>query len=70
MSEATSTQVQEPRVLPLYPDVAQILGVSRCAIYAAAARGELPTLKVGRRILVPKAALDRFLDSAQVAPKA
>ena len=31
----------------------EILGISRRSAYRAAARGELPTLKVGRRLLVP-----------------
>lgn len=31
----------------------QILGISRRSAYRAAARGELPTFKVGRRLLVP-----------------
>ncbi len=35
----------------------QILGISRRSAYRAAARGELPTFKVGRRLLVPTARL-------------
>ncbi|CAN5794952.1 hypothetical protein BH23ACT8_BH23ACT8_09340 [soil metagenome] len=31
----------------------QIIGISRRSAYRAAARGELPTFKVGRRLLVP-----------------
>lgn len=31
----------------------EILGISRRSAYRAAARGELPTFKVGRRRLVP-----------------
>lgn len=31
----------------------EILGISRRSAYRAAARGELPTFKVGRRLLVP-----------------
>jgi excisionase family DNA binding protein len=34
-----------------------LLGVSRAFAYELAARGELPTIRLGRRILVPKAAL-------------
>lgn len=33
------------------------LGIGRGAAYAAAARGELPTLRLGRRLLVPVPAL-------------
>ncbi len=31
----------------------QLIGLSRSSAYRAAARGELPTLRFGRRLLVP-----------------
>lgn len=40
---------------------AKELGVSRQAGYGAAARGEIPTIRIGRRLLVPRAAFDRLL---------
>ena len=40
---------------------AQILGVGRSAAYEAARRGEIPTIRIGRRVLVPRAGLDRLL---------
>ena len=43
------------------PQAASLLGISRNAGYKAARRGELPTLVIGRRILVPKAAFMRML---------
>lgn len=45
------------------PEVAKVLGISKNLAYAAAARGEIPTIKVGHRVLVPKAALDQLLNS-------
>jgi hypothetical protein len=36
-------------------------GLSRNAAYNAAARGDMPTIKLGRRIVVPVAALRRML---------
>jgi excisionase family DNA binding protein len=48
-------------------EVAKALGVSRGSIYKAARNNELPTIKLGHRILVPKAALDRLLSGEQVA---
>ena len=44
------------------------LGISRNGAYEATRRGEIPTIKIGRRILVPRAALDRMLASAADAP--
>jgi excisionase family DNA binding protein len=37
------------------------LGIGRNAAYEAAKRGEIPTIKIGKRLLVPKAALHRLL---------
>lgn len=39
----------------------EILGISRRSAYRAAAAGQLPTLRLGRRILVPTASLLRLL---------
>ena len=38
-------------------EAAQLLGVSRGLAYEAARRGELPTIRLGRRLLVPRARL-------------
>ena len=35
------------------PEAGQILGIGRDAAYRAAANGQLPTLTLGRRIVVP-----------------
>lgn len=35
----------------------EVLGISRRSAYRAASAGELPTFKVGRRLLVPTARL-------------
>lgn len=48
-------------------EAGELLGVSRNSAYEAAARGEIPTVRIGRRILVPRAAFDRLL--AEGAPK-
>jgi excisionase family DNA binding protein len=37
------------------------LGISRGAAYARAKDGTLPTIRLGKRLLVPKAALDKLL---------
>jgi excisionase family DNA binding protein len=40
----------------------RLLGISRNSAYQRAAEGQLPTIRLGRRLLVPKAALDRLLE--------
>ena len=41
----------------------QFLGVSRAHAYEMVARGEIPHLRLGRRIVVPKSALAALLAS-------
>jgi excisionase family DNA binding protein len=45
-------------------EAAKALGVSRNKAYEAVRRGEIPTIKIGKRILVPVAALERMLQGA------
>jgi excisionase family DNA binding protein len=45
-------------------DAGKALGLGRSAAYNAAKSGELPTLRIGRRVLVPKAALDQMIEEA------
>jgi excisionase family DNA binding protein len=40
---------------------AKLLGISRNSAYEAAKRGQLPILKIGSRILVPRVALEEML---------
>lgn len=35
------------------PEAGRALGIGRDAAYAAAERGEIPTLRIGRRLVVP-----------------
>jgi excisionase family DNA binding protein len=47
----------------------ELLGLSRNAAYAAAKNGQLPVLKIGKRLLVPKVRFDRLLSEAGNEPK-
>jgi excisionase family DNA binding protein len=47
--------------LPVWPDTGQLLGLSKASTYEAVRRGEIPSIRVGRRLLVPTAALRRML---------
>ena len=54
----------EPSNLPLTIKVEQaamLLGISRSAAYRAAKAGQLQTLRMGRKLLVPTAPLLRML---------
>ena len=43
------------------PEAAEVLGISRGVAYEAARTGELPTLRLGRRLVVPTARLLEML---------
>ncbi len=52
---------QERKTLTI-DEAAKLLGVGRNQAYEAARRGEIPTLRIGRRLLVPRAAFERMLN--------
>jgi excisionase family DNA binding protein len=43
-------------------EAAEILGVARHTAYQAVKRGEIPTIRVGRRLLVSRRRLEQMLD--------
>ena len=42
-------------------ETAKLLGIGRNLCYDRVKTGEIPSLKIGRRLLVPKAALEKLL---------
>ena len=53
-------QADSPQVLTV-TETAKLLRLARNSVYAAIRRGEIPSRKIGRRLLVPREALERFL---------
>ncbi len=47
------------------PEAAKKLGIGRNTAYEAARTGEIPTVKIGKRLLVPREALERKLAEAK-----
>lgn len=45
-------------------EVAETLGVSRDLVFDLLRRGDLHSIKVGRRRIIPADALDKFLNAA------
>ncbi len=43
-------------------EAAKVLGISRNKCYEAAKSGQVPTVRIGKRLLVPKVALDKLLN--------
>jgi excisionase family DNA binding protein len=49
-------------------EAAELLGVGRTLAYQAIARNEIPHVRIGRRVIVPARALERFLDGGASLP--
>jgi excisionase family DNA binding protein len=61
-TEANTPFVQ--RLTVSVTEAAQVLGISRTLAYELARRGDLPTLRLGQRLVVPRVALDALIASA------
>lgn len=48
------------------PETARMLGISRGLAYELARSGQIPVLRLGKRLLVPKIALERLLSQPDV----
>ena len=54
----------EERTVYTVDEVARVLGIGRNTAYLAIRRGEIPSVRIGARILIPKVALDALLQPA------
>ena len=52
----------DDRLVLTIEEAGKLLGLGRSGTYEAARRGDIPTLKIGSRILVPKVALLKLLE--------
>ncbi|MGY4193383.1 helix-turn-helix domain-containing protein [Bradyrhizobium sp. USDA 4520] len=46
------------------PEAGAMLGLNRNAAYAAAKRGDIPTIRIGKLIRVPRLAFNKMLEQA------
>lgn len=63
-------KVNSEKMILTVKETAQILGLSRNSVYQGVLTGQIPCLKVGKRILVPRKALEELLASVGSKPKA
>ena len=68
MQHQTANRSEMERKTRTVPEAAQILGIGRTAAYEGARTGAIPTIRIGKRILVPVAALERMLAPAKTDP--
>ena len=53
---------QQKRLVMSVSEVAKLFGLSRSATYQVVHSGQIPSIRIGSRIFVPRVALSRFLD--------
>ena len=51
-------------------DVSRLLGVGRSTVYELIARGELPAIRIGRLVRVPRPALEEWIVRNTAGPTA
>ena len=54
----------EKRLCLTVPEAAAMLGISRNYGYELVRRGELPAIRFGKRLLIPKVALETMLEKS------
>lgn len=60
----TTERDQVDRLVWSVEEAGRQLGISRAHAYELIARGELPHLRLGRRLVVPKRAIEKLLTRA------
>ena len=58
------TDKDADRLVITVPEAGYLLGISRATAYVLASQGRIPVIKLGKRLVVPKAGLERMLDEA------
>jgi excisionase family DNA binding protein len=58
-----SRRAAQRRMTLTVNETAKRLGIGRNQAYEAIKRGEIPVIRIGRRLLVPEATLDRMLNA-------
>ena len=58
------SETAESLVLNVWPDVGRMLNLSKPTVYAMIRQGAIPSIRFGRRVVVPRKALEQLLESA------
>lgn len=56
--------MKEEKLTYSVSEVMELLDISRGLAYEAIRRGEIPSIHIGRRILIPRAGLERMIQLA------
>lgn len=58
--------MEEEKLTLTIKETAKLLGIGRNLAYDRVKTGEIPVIKIGRRLLVPRRALEKLLEQGQV----
>lgn len=58
------TQMTEERLTVTVSEAAKMLGIARGTAYEQCKAGAIPHLKFGKKVVVPRKAIERMLDAA------
>lgn len=61
----TQTLGTTERLTLTVSEAARTLGIARASAYQAVASGELESLRIGKRILIPRCAIERMLSGTR-----
>ncbi|MFN2504603.1 MAG: helix-turn-helix domain-containing protein [Acidimicrobiales bacterium] len=56
--------LEHDRLTVSVEEAAALLGISRALAYELVRRGDLPCLRLGRRVAIPRKALENFIEAA------
>ncbi len=62
---ASPIEVPPQRLLLRIPEVAETLGIGRTKIYEIIARGELPTVRIGRAVRISVTTLQKWVEERE-----
>jgi len=60
-----SDETNQNRLVMTVPEAGALLGIKPAHAYTAARNGQIPTIKIGRLLRVPIAAMNRMLQRAE-----
>jgi excisionase family DNA binding protein len=66
MSRQEATRMHEQKQTMTVEEAAKLLGIGRALAYEMARTGKLPTIRFGRRLVVPRRAVERLLENAGI----
>ena len=64
MDNTETVGMQLQRLTYSIPEAAKLLGISERHAFTSARRGDIPIIRIGHRMVVPKAALEAMLTGA------